>query len=252
MAKDVLGIAEQKVLQCLSDLDSRSPYSPLHRYTAAISERERLKLRNELIAWGDCLAMNLLGYYLSCRPVDWPERLRGFIRRKIEAAFPYLDRLIDEHNRRHVAEPPEATVTLNNQGEAGQGGDALDTEQQGTPSRESETGNLPATKPKRSTQKGEARDKIIAALTKHHKYADDGCLNQAPISVNELARKYDVTKASASRFFKKEFGGHSKYRNVYCKDLHLLLAALKKLNDEYAVDDLFGGTPPQKGKDDED
>jgi hypothetical protein len=102
--------------------------------------------------------------------------------------------------------------------------------------------------PKRSTEKGEARAKIIATLTAHHKYAGGGCLNQNPISVTKLARTSQAGKASASRFFKEVFGGHAKYRNVYCKDNRLLLTALKKLNGDYAVDELFGGTPPPKRK----
>jgi hypothetical protein len=105
--------------------------------------------------------------------------------------------------------------------------------------------------PKRSTAKGEAQDKIVAALTEHHQYAGGGCLNTEPIGVNELKERYDVSKASASRFFKKEFGSHAKYRNVYCRDDRYLLAALKKLNDEYTVDQLFGGAPTQHSKDDE-
>jgi hypothetical protein len=99
-------------------------------------------------------------------------------------------------------------------------------------------------KSKRSTIRGEARGKLIAALTKHHKYADGGCLNTEPIAITKLADTCGVAKASASRFFKKEFGGHSKYCNVYCQDERRLLAALKKLNDEYTVDKLFGGSPP--------
>src|SRR5262249_53576244 len=51
-----------------------------------------------------------------------------------------------------------------------------------------------AKKPKRSTEWGAARAKIIAALTKHHQYADGGCLNLEPIGNNELARKAGVSK----------------------------------------------------------
>jgi hypothetical protein len=101
---------------------------------------------------------------------------------------------------------------------------------------------------KRSTTRGEARAKIIGALTAHHNYADGGCLNQDPISVTKLAGTSQAGKASASRFFAAIFGGHAKYRNVYCKNKHLLLTALKKLNGDYAVDELFGGTPPPKRK----
>jgi len=105
-------------------------------------------------------------------------------------------------------------------------------------------------KPKRSTERGEGQAKLIAALTKHHEYADGSCLNTAYIGNNELALLANVSNSTASEFFKKEFGGHTKYKNVYCSDIHLLTAALKKLNDEYVVDDLFGGSPP--GEDDRD
>ena len=62
--------------------------------------------------------------------------------------------------------------------------------------------------PKRSTERGEAHRKLLAALTAHHKYEDGGCLNLEPIGNNELARLAEVSKATASAFFNKEFGGH--------------------------------------------
>ncbi len=85
---------------------------------------------------------------------------------------------------------------------------------------------------KRSTQRGEGRAKLIAALTKHHKYAEGGCLNLEPIGNNELARQAEVAKRTASAFFGKEFGGHLKYRSM-CQDPALLAAALKALNGEF-------------------
>src|SRR5262249_18636328 len=47
----------------------------------------------------------------------------------------------------------------------------------------------PPKHPKRSTDKGEARDKIVAALTKHHKYNNGSVENREPIGCNELARQ---------------------------------------------------------------
>ena len=70
---------------------------------------------------------------------------------------------------------------------------------------------------KRSTERGEGRAKLIAALTKHHKYADGSCLNLDPIGNNELARLAGVSESTASAFFNKEFDGHTKYRAV-CTD----------------------------------
>ncbi len=98
---------------------------------------------------------------------------------------------------------------------------------------------------KRSTEQGESRAKLIAALTKHHQYADGSCLNLEPIGNNELARLAEVDKATASGFFKKQFGGHSKYRKI-CADPPRLIAALKLLNGEFAPHHLYGAKPPDK------
>jgi hypothetical protein len=124
--------------------------------------------------------------------------------------------------------------------------------QQATPEQQRETGQ-PAPRKNRSTGKGDAKVKIISALTKHHEYANGSCLNQEPIGVRDLAGKdkADVGRSTVSDFFGAEFGGHTKYREVFCRDVHLLVAALKKLNDEYTVDNLFGGTPPSERRDDD-
>ena len=100
---------------------------------------------------------------------------------------------------------------------------------------------------KKSTAKGDARVKIIAALTKHHKYQDDSCLNQDPIGVSELARQADVGKTSASRFFTEKFEGWTRYRTA-CRDVSSLVAALKLLNQDFSPHHLFGRTPPGEGK----
>jgi hypothetical protein len=121
---------------------------------------------------------------------------------------------------------------------AGEQRAALDGQERAEPQR--------PVKLKRSSAKGDARRKIIAALTKHHQYADGSCLNIEPIGVNELSRRLTrgkssgVAVASVSRFFRDEFGGHSRYANWYCGDDPRLIAALKKLNDDYTVDLLFG------------
>jgi hypothetical protein len=107
------------------------------------------------------------------------------------------------------------------------------------------------TKPKRSTEPGEGRKKLIAALTKHHKYADGSCLNVEPIGNNELARKAVVAQSTASAFFKREFEGHTKYKAL-CRDPVSLAAALKLLNGEYSPHDLYGGSPAdERNRDDE-
>lgn len=102
----------------------------------------------------------------------------------------------------------------------------------------------PPKKPKRSTERGEGRLKLIAALTKWHKYADGGCLNFEAIGNNELARQADVAKRTASAFFDKEFQGHAKYK-VLCNDSTRLVAALKALNGEFRPHDFYDARGPE-------
>jgi hypothetical protein len=93
--------------------------------------------------------------------------------------------------------------------------------------------------------------KLISALSLHHQYAGGGALHPDPIGNNDLARQADVDKATASAFFKREFGGHAKYKTV-CRQPAQLAAMLKHLNGEYTADGLFGGTPPGEGRRDDD
>jgi hypothetical protein len=103
----------------------------------------------------------------------------------------------------------------------------------------------PRKQPKRGTEPGEARAKLIAALTKHHQYADGGCLNLAPIGNNELARLATVAESTASVFFKEKFRGWAKYRLV-CRDAGRLADSLKALNGEFAPHELYGRRPPDE------
>lgn len=93
--------------------------------------------------------------------------------------------------------------------------------------------------PKRSTERGEGRAKLIAALTKHHQYADGGCLKLDPIGNNELAKAAGVSASTASAFFNDKFQGHTKYKAL-CRDAGNLIAALKLLNNEYSPRHLLG------------
>ena len=117
------------------------------------------------------------------------------------------------------------------------------------------SGNAPGAPPirpkKRSTVRDEARTKIISGLTLHHNYQDESCLNTAPIGGNELAEKVKVGKSSVSRFFKKEFDGHAKYRAL-CQNKTSLAASLRLLSDEFAPKHLFARTPPGEGRDEDD
>jgi hypothetical protein len=92
---------------------------------------------------------------------------------------------------------------------------------------------------KRSTERGEGRAKLIAALTKHHQYADGSCLNLEPVGCNELAKAAGVSPSTASAFFHDEFRGHKNYQAL-CRDVGKLAAALKLLNDEFAPYHLLG------------
>jgi hypothetical protein len=110
---------------------------------------------------------------------------------------------------------------------------------------------------KKSTAKGEAQEKIVPALTLHHKYQNGGCLNEEPIGANELARLADVGQASVNRFFDKHFGvgkpkknGHKKYIGV-CRDIGNLVASLKLLNGEFSPSTLYGRNPPNEGQEEE-
>jgi hypothetical protein len=101
-------------------------------------------------------------------------------------------------------------------------------------------------RPKRSTERGEGRAILIAALTKHHNYGDNSCLNQEPIGNNALARLAGVSASTASAFFNNEFEGHKKYKAL-CRDISNLTAALKLLNNEFSPHLLYGRRPAGEG-----
>lgn len=111
-----------------------------------------------------------------------------------------------------------------------------------------------SSKSKKNATSGDARATLIAALTKHHEYANGGCLNLEPIGSNELARLAHVSNSTASVFFNKEFNGGDKgglamYRAI-CRNAGRLADSLKALNGEFAPHDLFGRRPA--GEDDRD
>ena len=127
---------------------------------------------------------------------------------------------------------------------------AIQPEQSNPVGEDSNVASKP-NKLKRSTVRGEGRDKLISALTKHHKYADGSCLNLEPVGNNKLAQLVKVSPSTASAFFKQEFGGHVKYRAM-CTDESRLITALKLLNQEFSPDLLYGAVPPgERDRDDE-
>jgi hypothetical protein len=101
-------------------------------------------------------------------------------------------------------------------------------------------------KSKRSTERGEGRVKLIAALTKHHDYASGSCLNLEPIGNNALAKAAGVAESTASKFFNEEFEGYTKYRAI-CRDAGTLAASLKLLRGEFSPHELYGRRPPDEG-----
>jgi len=110
------------------------------------------------------------------------------------------------------------------------------------------TVSVPGTK--RSTERGEGRLKLIAALTKHHQYADGSCLNLHHVGNNELAKAADVSVSTASAFFSNEFQGHTKYKAL-CRDAGRLAGALKLLNGEFSPHNLYGRRPVGEGDEDD-
>jgi hypothetical protein len=117
--------------------------------------------------------------------------------------------------------------------------------------KDSDCTNLKGKPAKRSTERGEGRAKLTAALTKHHKYADGSCLNLEPIGNNELARQADVWPSTASAFFNYKFKSHQQYRAI-CRDAGKLADALKVLNDDFSPYELYGRRPADEEDRDED
>jgi hypothetical protein len=130
-------------------------------------------------------------------------------------------------------------------------GAGTDRDQDGAEQDEEAGHKLLGRKPKRSTTSGSARAKIIGYLIKHHKYADGAVLNKEPIQCNELAIKAKVAKASASRFFEKEFGGYEKYAALCRRNSAELETSLKVLNGDFSPHLLYGRTPPGESQSDE-
>jgi hypothetical protein len=105
-------------------------------------------------------------------------------------------------------------------------------------------------KPKRSTERDEARTKIIAALTAHHQFDNGSCLNLEPIGNNKLARQALVSGGSVSNFITKAFKGRAAYRAI-CRNAGRLADSIKALRGELSPHELYGRQPPGEGQRDE-
>lgn len=209
----------------------RDEYAIMLHQTVEEYRKQILGLRDEFKKVRDYLRNNYYPNLITALPViDWlnyePGREEAHANQMLVVFNGLLAREAEAMNAGDRQTPPaghgEATELAESVGETG------------TP-----------TKTKRSTERGEARAKLIAALTKHHQYADGVCLNQEPTGNNELARLAHVAKRTASAFFDKEFHGHSQYK-ILCRDRQRLVAALKLLNGEYSPYFLYGSSPPQK------
>jgi hypothetical protein len=105
--------------------------------------------------------------------------------------------------------------------------------------------NYPQQSPRHQARRGfakrQTRDRLIDALTSHHQYENGSCLNPEPIGNNDLALMANVSRSTASEFFKREFRGHSKYK-LLCRRSGDLVVALKLLNNEFPPYMLYAAT----------
>lgn len=109
----------------------------------------------------------------------------------------------------------------------------------------------PTFRSRRTTQPGEASAKLIAALAAHHGYDQGRCSNYEAIPNNALARLAEVSRSTASEFFKKAFGevqasGHLAYQ-IACRDQHTLDLKIRRTLREEAMYRTYGRRPPGEG-----
>ncbi len=93
-------------------------------------------------------------------------------------------------------------------------------------------------KPKKKPAKGGQRLKAIAALSAHHQYDGESCLNFEPIGVGELAKLAHVSVGTVTNLLWDAFDGSDgssegfvKYKRA-CRLKSLLIDKLKSLNGE--------------------
>lgn len=86
---------------------------------------------------------------------------------------------------------------------------------------------------KKSSSKGEAQMKLIAALLLHHGYSDGHCKNSEPIGSNALCRDAKVSPGNGTAFFKAHFGGIKKYQTLCFNNTASLVHKLKVMEGGY-------------------
>lgn len=87
---------------------------------------------------------------------------------------------------------------------------------------------------------------LISAIIAHHQYDNGSVLNWDPIGSNALAEEANVGKGTASKFFKKWFGTHDRYKKACISgDVGI---ALRQLAGE-SILKTFGSDPEQRNTD---
>ena len=113
----------------------------------------------------------------------------------------------------------------------------------------------PASGGKKSTEPGEARAKILAALGAHHDPQAGSCLEWEPLGVRQLADKEKVAPSSVTGFFTQEFGdenkkrGHARYKGACKRKDPELPRKLIELIGEPQCHDNYGTEPPAGRRD---
>ena len=108
--------------------------------------------------------------------------------------------------------------------------------------RRDETPTAPPIPPAGATQSTtrtydrNASENVLPALLVHHQYDQGSIGNYDPISLVKLEKKFGIKKATASRWFQKNFGGHQWYRAACKRERGKpLQEKLKKMNEDYAA-----------------
>jgi hypothetical protein len=101
------------------------------------------------------------------------------------------------------------------------------------------------------TARGEATARLIAALSKHHGYADRSVLNTEPIGIRELARLAKCDAKTAGNFIRRKFRDRHGYART-CRHTPSLAGSLAMMNSELAPRDVFGRAPMSEGGREED
>jgi hypothetical protein len=73
--------------------------------------------------------------------------------------------------------------------------------------------------------------KFIGGLTAHHEYSNGICDNYDPVVLRKFHEDAKISSGSASKYFKKHFGGHKQYASA-CRRREPLCSKLQELNND--------------------